>query len=57
MWDIVKLDYVAIMWHVGHLYWGDRSLFSHSMAFLSLGPLFFGGCPELVDGLGVTDAY
>ena len=35
---------------------GDRSLFSHSLALLSLGLLFFGGCPELVDCLGATDA-
>ena len=36
--------------------WCGRSLFCHSQTLLSLRPLFFGGCPELFDGLGATDA-
>ena len=36
--------------------WCGRSFFSHSQTLLSLRPLFFGGCPELFDGLGATDA-
>ena len=66
MWDTVELNYVACgtlwsgtMWHMGHCRvglcgkWDIVSLYSQTL--LSLAPLFFGGCPELVDGLGATD--
>ena len=48
--DTVESDFVA--W--GHLLeWHFPLLYSQTL--LSLAPLFFGGCPELVDGLGATD--
>ena len=72
MWGTEDLNYVACgalrirtMLHVGPWgfrlcgmwgTWCGRSLFSHSQTLLSLRPLFFGGCPELFDGLGATDA-
>ena len=49
-WDTVESDFVA--W--GHLLeWQVPLLYSQTL--LSLAPIFFGGCPELVDGLGATD--
>ena len=49
-WDTVELDFEA--W--GHLLeWQVPLLYSQTL--LSLAPLFFGGCPKLVDGLGATD--
>ena len=53
MGDTEESDYVA-QGDTEELYYvGTQE--SDSLALLSLRPLFFGGCPELVDCLGATD--